>query len=74
MRPFEEVAEDVSPTDVVHGDGAGFDVKASDFGRCFHQNLSDVGVRRAGVVKSDPNVIDDRSISAGRKYWCEISD
>lgn len=74
MQPFGKVAVDVAPTDVVHCDGAGLDVEASDFGRCVHQNFSNFGVMRGGVDESECDVIDDRSISAGIKCWRETSD
>lgn len=67
-------AADVALTDVVHSDGVGLDVEASDFGRCVHQNICDLGVMRGGVDKSEHEVVDDRSISAGIKCWCETSD
>lgn len=67
-------AAGVALTDVVHSDGAGLDVEASDFGRRVHQNFCDVGVLRDGVDKSEHQVVDDRSISAGIKCWCETSD
>lgn len=46
-------AADVALTDVVHSDGAGLDVEASDFGRCVHQNICDLVVMRDGVDKSE---------------------
>lgn len=73
-QPVDKVAADVAPTDVVHGDGAGLDVEAGDFGRCDHQNICDLGVMRDGVDKSEHQVVDDRPISAGTKGWCEASD
>lgn len=74
MQPFDKVAVDVAPTDVVHGDGAGLDVKASDFRRCVHQNICYLGEMWDGLDKSEHEVIDDRSISAVIKCWCETSD
>lgn len=63
----------VAPTDVVHGDGAGLDVEAGDFGRRVDQNSGDVCMMRDGAVKSELDVIDDRSIPAGIKRWRETS-
>lgn len=71
---FAKVELDVAPTDVVHGDGGGLDVEASDPGWRVYQNRGDVGVMRDCGDESEPEVIDDGSIPAGIKCWCETSD
>lgn len=73
---FAKVGVDVAPTDVVHGDGGGLDVEASDLGWRVYQNPGDLGVIRECGDKSEPEVVDDgsRSIPAGIKCWCEASD
>lgn len=64
MQLFDKVAVD-APTNVVHSDGAGLDVKTGYFGRCIHHNICNLGVMRGRRSrKSDIKVIDDRAVSA----------
>lgn len=64
VQLFDEVAVD-APTNVVHSDGAGLDVKRGYFGRCIHQNVCNLGVMRGRRTrKNDIKVIDDRAVSA----------
>lgn len=64
VQLFDEVAVN-APTNVVHSDGAGLNVKSSYFGRCVYQNISNFGVMRGHCTrKSDFKIIDDRAVSA----------
>lgn len=73
---FAKVGVDVAPTDVVHGDGGGLDVEASDLGWRLYQNRGDLVVMRDWGDEFEPEVVDGRSwsIPAGIKRWCETSD